>query len=293
MHAAKRAKKSSFGPVGDLAGWAIGRGRPVAAGVLVLAAFLLAWWWVWQQVGPRVATAERYLVELDDLEVTPQPEWVHADVGSEVYELLRLGGPMNLLDDDLSPRIAEGFARHPWVERVLRVTRLSAGVRVELEYRRPVCAVREGERLRLVDRQGILLPSGGMSRAELERYPQLVGVESPRFATEGEPWGSVRVAGGAALADKLSDVWEAWHLARIIPFPVVLADGREQVHYNLFTTGGTRIVWGLPPGIESPGEPSAQEKLARLKAYRARHGTFDGPAGPLDLDVRTMSASAR
>ncbi len=292
MSAAKRAKKSAVGPLGDLAGWAIGRGRPVAVGLLVLAAFLLAWWWVWQQVGPRVTRAERYLVELDDLDVTSQPEWIYADVRSEVHELLRLGGPMNLLDDDLGPRIAEGFDRHPWVERVLQVARLSSGVRVELEYRRPVCAVRAGERLWLVDRRGILLPSKGAPRAELDRYPQLVGIEPPRFASEGEPWGSARVAGGAALAGKLFDVWEAWHLARIIPFPVVAPDGRELVHYSLFTIGGTRIVWGLPPGVDSPGAPSAAEKLARLKAYRARHGTFDGPAGPLDLDVRKLPASA-
>ncbi len=289
MSAAKRTKKSAIGPLGDLAAWAFGRGRPLAAGLLVIAAFFAAWWWVWQRVGPRVTSAERYLVELDDLHLTPQPEWIHTDVRAEVYQWLRLGGPMNLLDDDLNPRIAEGFARHPWIERVDRVTRLPAGgVQVDLEYRRPVCVVRIGDRLLPVDRSSFLLPAGGFSRAELERYPQLVGVDASGFEIEGEPWGSVGVAGGAAVAAVLDEVWEPWHLARIMPFPVVAPDGREQLHYNLFTSGGTRIAWGLPPGIESPAEPTVGEKLARLRAYRARHGTFDGPAGPLDLDVRTM-----
>ncbi len=289
MSAAKRVSKSAAGPVGDLAGWLFGRGRPVAAGFLVLAIFLLAWWWVWQQVGPRVTGAERYRLDLDDLHVTPQPDWVRADIRSEVYQALRLGGPLNLLDDDLSPRVAEGFARHPWVEQVKQVTRLpAAGVQVELEYRRPVCVVRVGERLQPIDHRSILLPPDRIPRVELERYPQLAGIDAAPLATYGEPWGSVRVAGGAAVAKELAEVWEAWQLARIVPFPVVAPDGREQVQYSLFTEGGTRIVWGLPPGIDSPSEPTAEEKLARLKAFRAQQGMFDGPAGPLDLDVRRM-----
>ncbi len=294
MSAAKRPPRSAIGPLGDVAWWAIGRGRAVAAGVLVLGIFLLAWWWVWQRVGPDVRGAERYQVGLDDLQVTAQPEWVHTDVRFEVEQHLRLGGPMNLLDDDLNPRIAEAFARHPWVERVVQVTKLPAGgVQVDLEYRRPACVVRVGERLLPIDYRSILLPSEGMSGLELERYPQLAGIDSPPMATYGEPWGTVRVAGGAAIAHALSEVWEAWHLARIVPFPVVARDGREQVHYCLFSEGGTRIVWGLPPGVDSRGEPTAQEKLARLHAYHSRHGTFDGPAGPLDLDVRAMPGDAR
>lgn len=290
MSAAKRTKKSAIGPLGDLAVWAFGQGRTLAAALLVLGAFLMAWWWVWQRVGPRVTRAERYLVELDDVHVTPQPEWVQTDVRAEVYHWLRRGGPMNLLDDDLNPRIAEGFARHPWVERVNRVARLPAGaVQVDLEYRRPVCVVKIGQRLLPVDRSGVLLPAAGVRRTDLEGYPRLVGVDASGFEVEGEPWGSVAVAGGAALAALLSDVWEAWHLKQIVPFPVVGPDGREQLHYHLFTSGGTRIAWGLPPGLDGPGEPTPEEKLARLKAYRAGQGTFDGPAGPLDLDVRAMS----
>lgn len=289
MSAAKRASKNAVGPLGDLAGWAFGRGRTVAGGLLLLAAFLAAWWWIWQQVGPRVTRAERYLVELDDLQVTPLPEWIHADVPAEVYQSLRLGGPMNLLNDDLSPRIAEGFARHPWIERVIRVTKLpAAGVQVELEYRRPVCVVHVGERLFLVDHRTVLLPAQDTPRAELERLPHLVAIESPPLAVPGEPWGSVRVAGGAALATELADVWEPWNLARILPFRVVAPDGREQIHFSLFTRGGSHIVWGQPPGVEDSSEPPAQQKLARLEAYRARVGTFDGPSGPLDLDVRKL-----
>ncbi len=289
MSAAKRTKKRAAGPPGSWAAWLFGRGRPLMASLLVIAAGFAAWWWVWQRVGPRVTRAERYLVGLDRLQTTPQPEWIHTDVRSEVYQSLQFGGPMNLLDDELSPRIAEAFARHPWVERVVRVTKLAgAGVRVELEYRRPVCVVRVDGRLLPVDRRGILLPAEATPREKLERYPQLAGVDSPPLAVPGEPWGTVRVAGGAAIAYELVDVWEGWHLARIVPFPFVAPDGREQMQYSLFSEAGTRIVWGLPPGVTSPTEPTAQEKRARLKAYRARHGTFDGPAGPLDLDVRTM-----
>ena len=289
MSTAKKTSKNAIGPLGGFVALALGPGRALASAVLVLGVFLVAWWVVWQRVGPNVVKSERFLVRLDNLETTPQPEWVPGDVRAEVFQSLQFDGPMNLLDDDLGPRVAEGFARHPWIERVVRVTKLpSSSVQVELDYRRPACVVKVGDRLLAVDHRSILLPIEGISRIELERYPQLVGVDSLPRAIPGEPWGSVRVAGGAAIASALSDVWEDWRLARIVPFSVIAPDGREQVHYSVFTESGTRITWGLPPGVDGPGELSAQAKLAQLKAYYIRHGSFDGRTGPLDLDVRSL-----
>ncbi len=289
MCAAKKASKSPVGPVGDLVVWAFGPGRAVAASLLVLGAFLFAWWAVWRHVGPEVVQSERYLLKPDALQIPTQPDWIPGDLRAEVYQSIKLGGPINLLDDELGPRVAEAFARNPWIEQVVEVRKLpSAAVQVDLKYRRPVCVVKAGERLLAVDHRSILLPVDGMTPSELERYPQLVGIDRPPVAIPGEPWGSARVAGGAAIANVLAKVWDAWHLTRIVPFPVITQDGREQTHYSLFTIGGTRITWGLPPGLETPGEISTQEKLARLTVYFSRHGTFDGPAGPLDLDVRSL-----
>src|SRR5205085_1645284 len=65
--------------------------------------------------------------------------------GAFLGEVQYLGGlpeRLALLDDDLPGRLAEAFARHPWVEKVERVEVVPPGrVRARLTYRTPVLAV--------------------------------------------------------------------------------------------------------------------------------------------------------
>ena len=63
------------------------------------------------------------------------------------------------------------------------------------------------------------------------------------------------------------------------------APGDRGPAYELYTRAGTRIVWGTAAGSTALGEPTAEEKVARLVQYAAAHGSLD--AAP-SLDVRRI-----
>lgn len=48
------------------------------------------------------------------------PSWIHSDVAGEVLDQMSLNGPISVLDDGLSERIAKAFSLHPWVRKVVR-----------------------------------------------------------------------------------------------------------------------------------------------------------------------------
>ena len=83
-----------------------------------------------------------YRIGPEQVEITPQPPWIQqSDIRAEVFRNPTLDGPLSIMDDDLAERIANAFARHPWVAKVERVTKQYGSVKVELVYRKPVCMV--------------------------------------------------------------------------------------------------------------------------------------------------------
>jgi len=77
----------------------------------------------------------------------------------EVQYYASLSGRINLLDEALPDRLREGFAKHPWVEKVdgVEITP-PKHVIVKLTYRTPALAVKFGGELLVTDRAGVLLP---------------------------------------------------------------------------------------------------------------------------------------
>jgi hypothetical protein len=70
-----------------------------------------------------------------------------------------LPGHVNLLDESLRERLREGFAKHPWVEKVDNVEiNPPKQIIVKLTHRTPVLAVKVGGDLLVTDRTGVLLP---------------------------------------------------------------------------------------------------------------------------------------
>ena len=84
----------------------------------------------------------------------------------------------------------------------------------------------------------------------------------------------------------LADNWKKLQFERIEPTgqPIVEGD-RETYSFEIFTAGGTRILWGRPPGAERTGELTAEQKIARLVA-QASDGSLDSIAGKI-IDMRT------
>lgn len=267
-----------------------------AIAVGTVAAFVGLTWVVWQRLGPQVATDDDYLISPDEVHIEPPPPpWIRSDVRAAALRNAGFDERVSLLEEDLTERIARAFSLQPWIARVERVEkRYPAQVLVTVEYRRPVCMVEVPGGLYAVDAEGVVLPSQDFSPLEARRYPRLAGIDSVPIGPVGTAWGDPRVAGGARIAAALLEHWHKLGLARIAPLASGAAtiDG-SQIAFALISTSGMRIIWGASPGAESRlGEPTAEEKLARLLDYVARHGPLDGPHAPAELDLRHRNRAA-
>lgn len=265
-------------------GW--GRGVPLV--ILTIVAFAALWYTAWREVGQKVLSQEPYWLTWEDVEITPPPEWIEGDIREEIFDYVTLDGPLSIMNQELTARIANAFSLHPWVATVHRVRKCHpAHVRVELEYRRPVCVVQAPDELLPVDEQGVLLPS--VSDEKARAYPRIEGVDTVPIGGEGTRWGDARVSGGAKIAAALGPAWQRLGLARIVPAGLVAVSRADQYSFEIFTSKGTRIVWGRAPGLERLDEALAADKLSWLLEYCQQHGSLDGPP-PQMLDVRRLEA---
>lgn len=257
---------------------------PVGATVLLAAVLVGGWYLTWHVIGANVLRSDRYLLRVESLDVTPLPDWIHTDVRAEVFRSLAFEDPLSIMDDHLAKQIADGFALHPWVAKVRRVTKQHpARLKVELDYRRPVCMVEVPGGLLPVDAESAWLRSEDFSPVEASQYPRLTGLDSMPVGSVGTKWGDGRVVGGAEVAAVLLPAWQELQLARIVPSARPQAGAHYS--YDLYTRGGTRVIWGLAPGADVPGDVPAAEKIERLRKYVAAHGTLDGPH---QLDLRSQ-----
>ncbi len=138
------------------------------ARVVVLGGFVLTVW----LCGPRAATvlAARLRpdpglsppVELDRVGFVERPEWMDKAVLVAVSASLSpwLQGEIPILDDDAARRLAAGLKSVPWVRDVGVDRAFPDHLRLRVDLRRPVLAVRDadGQALCLVDRDGVMLP---------------------------------------------------------------------------------------------------------------------------------------
>jgi hypothetical protein len=278
-------------------GWLFwGPPRGVMWSVVSLVAFAGASFGLWRHVRPQVLAGRDYQLSARDVEITPLPSWIHSDLAGDVVRSLSLDAPLSVLDDDLTQRIHDAFAAQPWVAKVQRVSKQHpARVRVDLIYRRPVCMVETAggplpgsgvttaTRLLPVDAHGILLPERDFIPAQREQYPRLASIPTLPPSMAGSRWPDSRVLGGAQIAAALVDVWKEFSMQRIVasqqPDPKLPT---PEYTYEIFTTGGTRILWGHAPDTRMPGIRPVAEKLKRIKQYQ---DLLDGPDGPQQIDV--------
>lgn len=145
-----------------------------------------------------VAPLDRYQLPFAHIDCTPPPGQAKDEFLAEVQYLAGWPDRLDVLEDALAARLADAFARHPWVEKVERVETIAAGVQVRLAYRTPVLAVRlpGKSELRAVDRHGILLPASAVT-AGLPIFP---GPARAPTGPAGTPWDDPRVQTAARQA---------------------------------------------------------------------------------------------
>lgn len=105
----------------------------VCGAALVIAGIFAAGRWMKEDV----RRDERYRFAVRDIECEPPPGTSREQFLGEVHYYGQLPETMNVLDDDLSPRLREAFGKHPRVERVKQINITAPNrVRVVLEFKR-------------------------------------------------------------------------------------------------------------------------------------------------------------
>ena len=248
---------------GGLWGLVRGNARWIAFVGVFVAVCVVGWKMLWESVREQVLSAADYRIDPEEIEMTPLPAWIHTDLKAEVLRDASLDGPLSLLDQELTVRVAHAFALHPWVAKVQRVSmRSPAGVTIDLDYRRPVAmVVVPGPALLPVDGQGVLLPTADFSPQEAQHYPRIEEIKTSALGPVGTRWGDTHVTGGAQIAAALLNDWESLKLFKVVPGAgQVDANGVEADTYELCTREGTRVDWGHPPGAETATEARSGQK---------------------------------
>jgi hypothetical protein len=248
----------------------------------------------WNRTKPQIAHDSHYLLTIDKIHIPPTPPWIRSDIKTQALRDANLVGTLSVLDDGdaLSARIKQAFEFQPWVASVNRITRRLPGtLEVDLVYRKPVAAVESSDSRGVmflpVDEQAVRLPESDLTDAERRYLPRISGITGRPLV--GDHWNDPRVIGGARLAAQLADVWQKLRLVEITANLDRATGGERQVYrYEIVTTGGTRILWGMTPGDESAfGESPFDLKRKRLIDYADKQGKLESIDGPAVLDVRS------
>lgn len=239
----------------------------------------------WDRLSGSLATDPRYQVTAEQIVVTPQPAWIHADVKAEVIRDSSLS-QLSLTDPKCAERVGQAFAMHSWIERVVRVEKqYPSRIVVEVAYRSPIAAVEVAGSgtagLLFVDAAGILLPSQDFAENQTRNFLRIDAGRTAPSGVEGMPWGDAKVVKGAAIAAALGERFKDLSLYKIVA--TTTSTGNEQ--FELQTRDGGRIIWGHAPASEPLGEPTASSKIARLEAEATTRGglSLSTLREPLDL----------
>jgi len=273
--------------------------RWLQPGWLVLAAGVLSlvvlgpriWKWL-----PDLRQRPEYQLRTADIVVADLPRWVPRKLVAEVVERGQLGTQRSLLEPNLLPEIARAFEQHPWVEKVIRISKgVPARITVEVQFRKPVAMVELPTGVLPIDSQGVLLPPSDFTPEDARRYPLILNVSSSPRGGPGHPWGDPQVAGAAKLAGALLPHWNEFQLeAVLLPGATASVDAKLwEGNFQVVTRGGSRILWGRAPGVVYPGELTAEQKLGRLEECVTRFGGFDQPDGPYEIDIRHFQEITR
>ncbi len=292
MKAAKRNswKDAIVSPIARIAKLLGGSNRSFVAGVILLAACVIGALVAWNKWGAVIVSSDRYTLSAENIEVTPQPPWIHADVKAEVIRDGSLNS-LQILDEQVTVKVAGAFSVHNWVANVKRVSKhYGPKILVDLEYRRPVAMVEVttdgGRGLLPVDAAGVLLPPDDFSPTEVRDFLRITVGDSVPAGPVGTSWGDERVAGAAKIAAAWGSQWQPIELYRIAAVTDGASRSRLVPTYELYTRQGIRVIWGRAPGQETSGEATSTQKIARLVQYVEQHGALDSQAAVAAIDLR-------
>jgi hypothetical protein len=242
----------------------------------------VAWRWL-----PDLTRRREYRLKAQDIRFTDPPPWIPRTF---IRDVIREGGlpeELTLLDDELVKQVVAAFQKDAWVDRVVSVRKdFARGLTVVLTYRKPVAfVVTESDRYP-IDQEATLLPPPGFPPGA-DELPVIRNAHSAPQGPAGTPWGDRIVEGAARLAEILGPCWKKLQLESIrIPDVDAKRRGPDETIYELWTVGGSHIIWGRAPGSDHPGELTCEQKIGRLEDYVTRNGGFSDDHGPFEIDIR-------
>lgn len=240
----------------------------------------------WHRWGSEHISTQYYGVDPTQISVTEPPEHVRSNIVKAVYRDTAMEG-LSLLDRQATAKIASAFSMHPWVRNVIGVRKLPGGaIDVRLEYRCPVAMVHvfkpdpndRGSYFFPIDGDGVLLPTGEFDRSDTGQF---IHIEVPRAYTTnsiGSPFGDRRIE----LAAKLAELLMPYRVQAGLRSISLYGDPRQTdiPQFEISKRDGTKFSWGSPPGLELPGERTANIKLRALIDSGAT-GRTDSPTATL------------
>ena len=242
-----------------------GPGRTVTLAVLVLAVFAGGTVAVWRHVEKHVEGSADYRVGLEQIKITPQPEWVRCDVRAEAFRTASPPDrPLSILDDTLAERIRTAFMLHPWVAGATVKSEPGHGWKSISSTAAPCAWWRSLSPQRSNccrwTAKAFIFPARIFRPRRKRSYPCLAGIDRRPIQPVGHRWGDGRVVDGAAIAAAFFPVWQQLKLYRIqaagSPSLAGKATGSEAergLTYELYTRVGTRIIWGNAAGRRDGG----------------------------------------
>jgi len=254
--------------------------------VAILVAAAVAGWSLWSRVADSARNHPDAVLTQEAVTLRGLAPWVRCDLKAEALRNASLDGGLPLDDPELPRRLARAFDMHPWVKQVVDVSLVHpAAATVEILCREPVAMVGVKGGLLAVDADGVVLASADFTADSAALYPRISGVDSSPQGPEGSPWGDGIVEEGAALAMAIGPEWKPLGLTECRPQGKFGLRRWERVGSPLGT-----ILFGSAPGRETPGEPSAAAKIARLRSLKADPDEPAATDGGIDLTVAAEEA---
>ncbi len=251
----------------------------IPGGALLFAVLMLVvlGYFGWYYYGADHLDHAFYSLRLEKVKVTPQPEWIRANVAEEVYNKNRLDR-ISLLDPRATAAIAQAFETHHWIKTTTRVSKsVGNNVLVDVVYRRPMAMIhveyanpKSGETeegFLPIDSEGTILPPDDL-KDKVRKY-FIVYAQNARLAGDiGMPYGDARIMEALSLCEYLEQYREEYGLEVIEIQQDSLTSGPSPWSLSAFTRDKRRkIIWGHAPKLEDRGELPAEEKLKQLLAW--------------------------
>ncbi len=201
-----------------------------------------------------LAISGQATVALVDIDCSPPPGRSQEDFLREVGYQSGLPAQLSLLEPGLAERLAQAFAKHPYVARVEHIEVAAHQIHVRLTYRTAVLAVIGTQQSFQVDEQGIHLGPVNDQSLPVYHLPTRettlrAAARTAAFLRPDQDILKLRLIEGPASRLELEGAWPG------------------------------RVIWGHAPGKETAGEQSAENKRQRLlRLVRAKEN--------MDVDLR-------